>query len=87
MHPIWQHAGEGGIITTLLGVLARFGWRTIQHDRSLLKGIHKELTLQRTNCLQTIQAQGHEQVEILKTIDRNITEQSGYIKGWLEGQR
>lgn len=65
----------------------KFGWRAVQHDRQMLAAIHAELTLQRTNCLATIQAQGARHIELLEKINENQIEQTGYIKGYAASGR
>lgn len=81
----YWHITVGGAATTMAGWLGRLGWKTVQRDRKRIADIHEELTLQRTNCLNTIQAQGKEQVELLGEIRNQLNEQNGYIRGLVEG--
>ena len=76
----------GGLLTTVLGFLGKLAWGSIQHDRKMLADIHNELTLQRTNCLNTLQSQGERQIEVLEKIDDRIAEQIGYLKGVVDGR-
>jgi hypothetical protein len=66
--------------------------RTQWEEKSkLLTEVHQELTLQRTNCLTTLQAQGAEQTkaiekvaDVLTNIRYDLAEQTGYIKALKE---
>lgn len=70
----------------LTGWLGKIGWNTVQRDRKLLFDIHTELTLQRTNCLTTLQGQGRKQLDVLERIDGRIQEQNGYLRGYFEAK-
>lgn len=76
-----------GALSTVGGWLVRLGWKTVQTDRQKLADIREELILQRTNCLNTLQEQGRDQVELLGKINDNLTEQNGFLKGFIEGSR
>lgn len=70
-----------GLGTTIAGLLAKLGWKTVQSDRQTLRDIKDELAVQRLNCLTTLQNQSREQVELLGKINDNLVE----VKGFLEG--
>jgi hypothetical protein len=80
------HISAGGALTAILGMLGKLVWGGVKQDRQLLRDIHTEMTLQRTNCLTTIQTQGERQVEILEKIDTRMAEQTGYLKGLSDGR-
>lgn len=85
-HPVTTGLASGGLLTTVLGFLGKLAWGTIKHDRKMLADIHNELTLQRTNCLSTLQSQGERQINVLEKIDDRIAEQTGYLKGVVDGR-
>lgn len=86
MSHLGTHLTEGGALSALLGWLAKWGWKSVQRDRRILHDIKDELVLQRTNCLTTIQEQGKEQTELLKGISKELAEQTGFLRGYLEGR-
>lgn len=62
--------------------------KTIKEKFKVIDDMHAELTLQRVNCLSTLQNQGAEQIEILKEIAGSLKETGkvqvemyGYMKG------
>ena len=85
-HTLTTGIASGGLFTTVLGFLGKLAWGSIQHDRKMLADIHNELTLQRTNCLVTLQAQIERQIDVLEKIDDRLAEQSGYLKGVLDAK-
>jgi hypothetical protein len=90
LNPGWfqtwlAHFTEGGVVSTLLAIIGRNVWNNVKKDRETLHGIRAELTLQRTNCLTTIQHQGAEQIQLLEKIVSNNAELNGYIRGVLDG--
>lgn len=88
MTPRLDVAGiETGTLTTIIIGTVGVVWRAIRRTRHMLSDIHTELITQRTNCLATLQTQGLKQIEVLEKIDKNIAEQNGFIRGWIEGQR
>lgn len=72
-------------VTILMGriIANRFAdvWEQTQSDLSgtkdLLTGLNTEVTLQRTNCLTTLQDQGREQIAILHEIATSVS----YLRG------
>jgi hypothetical protein len=82
----FTHITLEGIAGGLLSFIGRLGWKTVQKDRRMVADIHQELTLQRTNCLTTLQEQGERQVELLEKIDEKLADQNGFIRGYLEGK-
>jgi hypothetical protein len=89
----------GGILTSAISF---GGWLVLFPLRSLItklkaewgsKGailvdMQREMTLQRTNCLSTLQQQGSKQIELLEKTNQTLeaihlgqSEMSGYIKG------
>lgn len=89
----------GSIVTIFLGVGGyillfplRTGYNKVKAEwfraTAVLDGLNKELTVQRTNCLATLQVSNQRQVELLeKTVDvlgdihLGQVEMSGYMKG------
>lgn len=87
-------AFAGLAATTILGILifpirtffknARDEWRSAT---AKLAGVEKELNIQRTNCLTTLQNQGQAQVDLLEKANSTLeamhlsqVEMSGYLK-------
>jgi hypothetical protein len=85
-HPITTTLTGGGLAATLLGFFGKLAWGTVRRDREVLYAIREELTLQRTNCLATLQKQGEKQIDVLESIDKGMAEQTGYLKGVLDGR-
>ena len=73
---------KGIIAAAVAGIAALIAWPFRK-----LSSIHEELTTQRTNCLQTLQDDGKDQVkllgkavDVLEAIHLGQVEMSGYIK-------
>lgn len=75
-----NHLTWSGIASALVAILGRMGWKLVQHDRKLLSDIHDELTVQRTNCLTTLQEQAKEQTQLLGKINDNLNVLKGYVE-------
>jgi hypothetical protein len=65
------------IVTGLLLFLAKQAFKKFESLWETMRSIDSELTLQRTNCLTTLQEQGREQITLL----REIAESVSYLKG------
>jgi len=63
-----------GVLLTGAGTLLVY---LVKTAFGLLQDTYEELRLQRTNCLTTIQAQGKEQIALL----REISESVSYLRG------
>jgi hypothetical protein len=65
------------LLSGLLLFLAKRAFRKVENLWETTQCINSELTLQRTNCLTTLQEQGREQIGLL----RDIAESVSYLKG------
>jgi hypothetical protein len=90
------HEAEVGVALTVGGWILMFPVRTLLDKARVffagfdlrLKSIETELSVQRTNCLATLQSQGAEQVVVLKEVSQTLKdmhleqrEMSGFLKG------
>ena len=80
---VLKNVGWGSAALSAVGWGATFLWRRVQHDRKLLQSIYNELVFQRTNCLNTLQKNGEQQVDVL----REISGKMDFLKGFVEGSK
>jgi hypothetical protein len=70
-----------GILLSLVVAMISLGARKVLDEVDEAKGkisaISTELTLQRTNCLTTLQQQGEKQIQLLERIAESVS----YLKG------
>lgn len=79
------YAAIGGILLWPF----RYFKKKIEEFTAALKDLQNELTVQRTNCLTTLQDQGERQVELLKDVSESLKDMSqsqAEINGWLKGR-
>ena len=70
----------GTLLSVVSGVVvyvAKHVYSKVVETKTQIVDISSELTLQRTNCLSTLQAQGYKQIDILERIAESVS----YLKG------
>lgn len=81
-------AGALSFVGWLFMFPLRTAWKVIVEKFKVIDDVHTELTLQRTNCLTTLQSQGEEQIKLLSKMNGTLeaihlsqSEMSGFLKG------
>jgi hypothetical protein len=70
-------------LLTIAGIVVKQLLQDRKDERQWRANVSRELTLQRTNCLTTLQEQGEKQIELLEKLVVGQAEQTGFMKGKL----
>jgi len=73
----WACGGAFSTLAAIAAYVAKHVYNKVEEANVQITDISSELTLQRTNCLSTLQKQGETQIILLQSIAESVS----YLKG------